>query len=137
MPRVKVTSGGYFFSWFNEHIGEEFNVVENVDDPDVYLLTDYGSASRTVLIIPKICCVVVDPPGSSPDGSLLTSEENDIVQCLGAVWNKFLALPRMHEFDRREFSSGIHLLQNIVLSRPAAREILGSVRRDDEVIRGS
>jgi len=44
---------------------------------------------------------------------------------LAKVWDEFLALPEEHDDDTREFRQGVHLLQRMILARPARREING------------
>ena len=46
-----------------------------------------------------------------------TEEEKEVVELLGEVWNKFIALPVKHPNDRMEFLISIHACQNIIASR--------------------
>jgi hypothetical protein len=55
----------------------------------------------------------------------MTDEERALVMSLAKAWDDFLALPVEHDDDQREFRHGIHMLQRMVLARPARREING------------
>lgn len=53
---------------------------------------------------------------------MVTDEERAVLDTLAAAWNKFLLLPKLHQWEQQEFMHAIHQAQNIVLSRPAMRE---------------
>lgn len=53
----------------------------------------------------------------------LTREELDVLVNLRDAVNNFAALEQSHPADMEEFVTGIHVLQNIVLSRPATESI--------------
>jgi len=55
----------------------------------------------------------------------VTEQEHALVMALAKVWDEFLALPEEHDDDTREFRQGVHLLQRMILARPARREING------------
>lgn len=48
----------------------------------------------------------------------ITEQEEKTINLLGSVWAEFLKLPEEHVSDRPEFCHGIHVLQNLVASRP-------------------
>lgn len=51
----------------------------------------------------------------------MTTDEIEIVDLLGEAWNKFIALPKQHEDDNREFCDAIHRAQYLVMKRTAVR----------------
>jgi len=53
----------------------------------------------------------------------LTTDEADLVKDLGEIFNQFLLLPKEHANDAPEFCSAIHVCQNMILSRPARRQM--------------
>lgn len=55
-------------------------------------------------------------------GSILTGQEQKVLQLTAEVWNAFLLLPRQHADDQTEFRHTLHALQRIVLARPVVRE---------------
>jgi hypothetical protein len=52
---------------------------------------------------------------------MLTVKELHVVELLGDVYNEFMMLPEIHPDDINEFGNGLHVLQNIVMSRSAVR----------------
>lgn len=54
---------------------------------------------------------------------LLEPNEVEIIDILADAWNKFLKLKVLHPNDTGEFLQAIHAAQNIVMSRPVAREM--------------
>jgi len=57
--------------------------------------------------------------------------EQEIVNDLGSVWNKFLSLHVLNESDDKEFMHGLHNLQRMIMSRPAIEdEINKSMKRE-------
>lgn len=48
----------------------------------------------------------------------MTPEEQEIVEALGDIFNKIVALPEVHPSDVPEAQMHIHALQNIILARP-------------------
>lgn len=54
---------------------------------------------------------------------MLTPAEKLLVEELGLIWNRFLALPNEHPNEQPEFCQAIHLCQNMILARPGRREI--------------
>ena len=59
----------------------------------------------------------------------MTDEEKAVVALLASAWNAFLALPIEHLADEGEFLSAIHRAQDIVLSRPARRDLAAEASR--------
>jgi hypothetical protein len=53
--------------------------------------------------------------------TLLTEEEAKIVELLAEVWNLFVELPLLLEWDSVEFMHVIHDAQRMILSRPVVR----------------
>ena len=56
-------------------------------------------------------------------GSLLTSEELEIVEALAVAWGKFIELPVLHPSHNREFEQGVHYLQRMIMSRPVSKQL--------------
>jgi hypothetical protein len=54
---------------------------------------------------------------------MLTEKEKNLNELLGACFVEFCMLPVLHAQDKIEFMRAIHAAQNIVLSRPALREM--------------
>jgi hypothetical protein len=54
---------------------------------------------------------------------VMTLPELALVERLGACWSDFVALPVMHDDDRREFRTLIHHAQEKVLARAAVRSL--------------
>ena len=52
---------------------------------------------------------------------LLTPQENECLKALAEIWNRFLELPVLHDWDRVEFMHAIHICQNVVSARPCLR----------------
>jgi hypothetical protein len=52
---------------------------------------------------------------------ILTEDEQKLINDISKVWNSFISLPVLHSADKPDFCNGIHVLQRIVLSRPAIR----------------
>lgn len=52
---------------------------------------------------------------------MLTDEEQNLVDALGNVWNKFLELPNEHPCDNQEFCTIIHQAQRMIECRPVRR----------------
>jgi hypothetical protein len=55
---------------------------------------------------------------------VITPDELALVERLGECWNVFLALPVMHDDDRREFRTLIHHAQEKVLARATLRSLV-------------
>lgn len=53
----------------------------------------------------------------------LTNEEEEIVNLIGEVWNKFLKLPKEHPSEQFEFRHDIHHLQHRIMARPIRRQL--------------
>lgn len=53
----------------------------------------------------------------------LTNDERGLVLDLADVWNAFLKLPVEHAMDQQEFCSLIHRCQDMLLARPARRDL--------------
>ena len=51
----------------------------------------------------------------------LTPEEQELLELLGGVWNKFAALPQEHPSEGSEFAQAIHRCQDMVAARPLWR----------------
>ena len=51
----------------------------------------------------------------------LTPEEIALLEGLGDCWNQFCQLPAGHPADAIEFSTAIHVLQNMIMARLAVR----------------
>jgi hypothetical protein len=51
----------------------------------------------------------------------INTDEIQILDALGSVWNDFIALPEAHPSDQGEFAQAIHAAQNIVLARVGLR----------------
>lgn len=51
----------------------------------------------------------------------MTGQELELVKLLGECYNKFVALPRHHPSECREFEAKIHDLQRQVMARVAER----------------
>ena len=67
--------------------------------------------------------------------SMLTQEEQAVLDHLVAAWNAFLALEELHHCDRQEFMAVLHAAQRVVMARPVLRELVArkEVTRDEEV----
>jgi hypothetical protein len=53
----------------------------------------------------------------------LLSEETKVLNSLADAWNLFIAMPELHQSDRQEFMQAIHAAQNIIMARPAYKEL--------------
>lgn len=53
----------------------------------------------------------------------MTKQEKDILNLTGELWNKFLALPVMHDDDVPDVRHHIHAIQNIIYARDGMRSI--------------
>lgn len=53
---------------------------------------------------------------------LLTLEEQECLDALAMAWNRFTALPVLHQWEGQEFMRAIHEAQKIVMARPVLRE---------------
>jgi len=68
-----------------------------------------------------------DIPGSdpteavSPGSNVLTGAERALVRSIAAVHDEFCALPERRPGELDEWVSGVHRLQDMVMSRAAAR----------------
>lgn len=60
---------------------------------------------------------------TSSDLRSLTMSEQSVLELLTRAWSEFLGLPRIHPDDQSEFRFAIHAAQNIILSRPALRQL--------------
>jgi hypothetical protein len=49
--------------------------------------------------------------------------ENKVMKHSVKMWHAFLKLEELHPSDLKEFEHHLHVLQNIVLSRPAMRKM--------------
>lgn len=56
--------------------------------------------------------------------TVLTEQEQKVLQLTADVWNAFMKLPRQHPDDQTEFRHALHALQRVVLARPAVRETM-------------
>jgi hypothetical protein len=64
------------------------------------------------------------------EGEVLTPQERAVIDLLGEAFNAFVALPREHPSELREFEQAIHVAQTLVMARPTARAE-GWVKRSD------
>jgi hypothetical protein len=53
----------------------------------------------------------------------LTDAEKALLNKLGDAFNEFVVLPRQHFMEVQDFVVHLHVLQNIVASRPAYRQL--------------
>jgi len=53
----------------------------------------------------------------------MTDDEVLVVHLLADAWNAFCDLPEEHPSDADEFCRAIHAAQDIVLARPARRDL--------------
>jgi hypothetical protein len=63
--------------------------------------------------------------------SRLTDQERKVLNLLAEAYNEFIKLPVQHPSHQREFEQGTHVLQQLVMSRPTARD-LGFIYNGDE-----
>lgn len=56
--------------------------------------------------------------------SILTKQENLVLENLADAYINFAQLDTLHPADRREFEDAVHRAQNIVMSRPAMRAFI-------------
>jgi DNA-binding XRE family transcriptional regulator len=59
----------------------------------------------------------------APGGAPLSDAEMAVINTLASAWNQFIALPVQHKHEAREFTDGIHRLQDLVAARPGYRGI--------------
>lgn len=55
--------------------------------------------------------------------TILTPDEDEVINLLASAWNKYVQLKMLHPSDQEDFMRAIHSAQNIVMSRPVAREM--------------
>lgn len=55
---------------------------------------------------------------------MITNQENEILDLLAQVYNKFVALPPSYQWEKQEFMHSIHALQNMVWARVGNRSTL-------------
>ena len=53
----------------------------------------------------------------------MTEEERDVLELTVELTNTFSALPVEHPSDQEEFTHAIHRIQDMILSRPARRDM--------------
>lgn len=53
----------------------------------------------------------------------MTDQEKVVLDKTGEVWNEYLKLPFHHPDDNNDFRFHLHALQNMILGRPAYREL--------------
>lgn len=51
----------------------------------------------------------------------MTDEEFAVLDLLSSAWNKYLALPKVHDDDQADFRRAINAAQNIIAYRVARR----------------
>jgi len=49
-------------------------------------------------------------------------EEENLLDMLTSIWNKFLELPELHSWEKQEFMHAIHSAQVIIMARPTMRK---------------
>ena len=55
--------------------------------------------------------------------NILSGQELEIIRLLAVAWRNYTQLPVYHPADAAEFRHAIHMAQNIVLARPATKEM--------------
>ena len=53
----------------------------------------------------------------------LTEKEEELIVRLGTIWDDYLRLPTQHPMHHLEFSHAIHRAQQLIMSRPVARQM--------------
>ncbi len=54
---------------------------------------------------------------------MMLDEEKKVFELLGKAFDEFILLPMLHHADLTDFVAAIHAAQNIILARPAMREL--------------
>ena len=49
----------------------------------------------------------------------LTEKELQLLYLTKDIWNQFLLLPVLHEWDQQEVMNAVHIIQKTIMSRPA------------------
>jgi hypothetical protein len=75
-------------------------------------------------------CEICTPPRpaaltSNQQSDPFTAAEHEVLRLLGAAFNAFGNLPKLHPADLPEFIHYTHALQNMVIQRPGARALYG------------
>jgi hypothetical protein len=53
--------------------------------------------------------------------TLLTKEEQGVINLLATAYNAFVELPKLHDWHQQEFMMAIHDAQHLVMIRPEIR----------------